>query len=99
MDGQFKARDIKESPTFVEQKAKIEPDCKRLDEQLRGVFWALARKPESFTRHGNTGLFGVKTDSWPEAPSVIIWYKFNENQVELLGIEIAEMPDEHERTK
>jgi len=87
MDGQFKALDIKESKTFVSQKKLIQRNTKRLDEQLRGVYWALAHKPDAFTRHGNTNLWGIKTDPWPEAPKVIIRYKFNDKKVELLGIE------------
>ena len=91
--GQFKARTIRESPEFVQQKQRIEPDARRFDDQLHSVTWALARKPELFSKVGRTKLYCIKTDPWPDAPRLRIYYTFDDDSVDLLWIEIAEPTD------
>jgi len=91
--GQFKARTIRESPEFVQQKGRIQPDARRLDEQLFAVNWELARKPELYPKVGKSKLHCIKTDSWPDAPSLRIYYTFDDDLVDLLWIEIAEAID------
>lgn len=93
MNGEFKAREIRESKDFVDQKQLIQPNAKRLDEQLHSVTWALARNPEYGTQVQNTQLYGVKTDPFPDAPSLIIWYTFTDDKVELWWIELVEVED------
>jgi hypothetical protein len=43
-------RSVIESEHFARLCREIAPDVRRLDEQLRGVVWAIARNPEGFTR-------------------------------------------------
>ena len=88
--GQFKARTIRESPEFAQQKQRIEPNARRLDDQLRSITWALARKPELFSKIGRTKLHCAKTDPWSNAPRLRLYYTFDDNFVDLLWIEIAE---------
>jgi hypothetical protein len=91
--GQFKARTIRESSGFTQQKQRVEPNARRLDDQLRSVTWALARKPELFPKVGRTKLHCIKTDPWPDAPRLRIYYTFDDDFVDLLWVEIAEPTD------
>lgn len=43
-------RDVIESDDFRAQCAEVQGDVQRLDEQLDGVIWAVARQPETFTK-------------------------------------------------
>jgi hypothetical protein len=91
--GQFKARDIRESSEFVQQKERIQSDARRSDEQLFAVTWALSRKPESFPKVGKSNLHCMKTDPWPDAPRLRVYYTFDDDLVNLLWIEIAAPSD------
>jgi len=93
MTGQFKARTIRESHEFAQQKKRIQPNARRLDDQLLSITWALARKPELFSKIRRTKLYCVKTDSWPDAPRLRLYYTFDDDLVDLLWIEIAEPTD------
>lgn len=90
MIGQFRARTVRESREFAEQRRRIQPDARRLDDQLRSITWALARKPELFSRIGRTKLYCAKTDPWPDAPRLRLYYTFSDDAVDLLWIEIGE---------
>ena len=64
----------------------------RLDEILFGVTWALARAPESFLNVPETDLYLAKTDAGPPRsgiPGLYIWFKFDDEEVRLLSIEVA----------
>ena len=93
MTGQFKARTIRESRGFAQQKKRIQPNARRLDDQLLSITWALARKPELFSKIGRTKLYCIKTDPWPDAPRLRLYYTFDDDLVNLLWIEIAEPTD------
>jgi len=90
MDGQFKARTIRESKEYQHRLELIQPDVRRIDEQLRGIMWALSCKPDVFPRVDNTKLRRVLTDPWPDAPGVRIYFTFDDNYVELWWIEIVQ---------
>lgn len=90
MNGQFKARTIRESREFAQQKKQIQPDARRLDDQLCSLTWVLSRKPETFFKVGRTKLYCAKTDPWPDAPRLRLYYTFDDDSVDLLWIEIAE---------
>jgi hypothetical protein len=90
MAGPFKARQIIEEDQFQEEKIRISRSIKRLDEILLGVLWVMARKPDSFERVGNLGLYLAKTDAVPPSiPALYIWFWFNDEEVHLLSIELA----------
>ncbi len=43
-------REVIQSPRFLEKCREIESDIRRLDSQLEGIIFAVARDPEAFTR-------------------------------------------------
>jgi hypothetical protein len=89
----FKSFTIREGELFTHQKDLIEPDAKRMDEVLFGVMWALGRDPTQFANVRGR-LWIAKTDPYPGAPRLRIWFKLEGMLVELLSIELIENPDE-----
>lgn len=68
----------------------------RLDEALRGVYWALARDPEIFDKvPGTKNLWIAKTRHLPQwgLPGFRIYYRIRHTSVELLAIEMIEEVD------
>jgi hypothetical protein len=71
--------------------AAIEPDAKRLDEQLRGIEWAVATAPFSYSQVEGTSLHLIKTDPWPGAPPLRVYFTIDdENTCTLRWAEIIE---------
>lgn len=84
-------RNIVEDSLFATQKRKLKHSARRLDSILDGITWALARKPEQFPRVPDTEkLYLAKTDPFPGAPRMYVWYTFDEKNVYLLSIEEAQ---------
>ena len=94
MDGQFKARELRESKQFLEQLKQIHPNIRRLDEQLFGITWVLSRRPDIFPQIGNTLLHRALIDPWPGAPRLRIYFTFDDQHVDLLWVEQVEELDE-----
>jgi hypothetical protein len=95
MAGQFKAWTIVEDPLFSAQKNAINPDARRMDEVLDGIMWGLGENPrEGFPVPGHR-LWVIKTDLFPGAPRVRVWYKIDDETqtVRLLSIERVEGED------
>jgi len=90
MPGTFRAWDIKEAELFAAQSAQIEPNVQRMDEIMESVFWGLGQDPGQFSNVQDTRLWVVKTDPFPGAPRLRIWYTFDDRQVTLLSIEPIE---------
>ena len=88
--GIFKAWELVESELYTAQKQNIEANAERFDEQMIGVTWALARNPKIFDRVPGTQLSVLKTDEFPGAPRLRIWFKFDETKVDLLSIELMQ---------
>ena len=88
--GRFKAWELVESELHIAQKQSIEPNAQRFDEQMIGVTWALAKNPRVSQRVPDTRLYVLKTDEFPEAPRLRIWFKFDEIKVDLLSIELIQ---------
>jgi len=70
----FRARTVRRSHLFENHATQLQPDARRLDEQLRGVEWAVATKPEAFPQIPNTALRLIKTDPFPDAPALRIYF-------------------------
>ena len=83
-------RTIRQEPKFDEQLDGLGITCKRLDAILEGVGFALARAPESFERVPGTLLSILKTAVHPGAPSLRVFFTYNEYEVHLLMIEFCE---------
>jgi hypothetical protein len=93
----FNARTIKYDPLFESAASAIQPDAKRLDAQLRGAEWAIATKPEAFDLVPGTILRILKTDPWPDAPPLRIYFSIDDDTTcTLRWIEIVEGPAEGE---
>lgn len=92
MAGTFKGWNIVETPLFCHQRDGIEPDVKRMDAILEGVYWGLGQNPrEGFPVSGRK-LWVIKTNPFPSAPRLRIWYTIHDDTetVELLSIELIE---------
>lgn len=90
ISGRFRAWELVESELYNAQRQTIEPNVKRFDEQMRGVTWALAKNPQIFQSVPGTRLNILKTDEFPGAPRLRIWFTFDETKVYLLSIELIE---------
>lgn len=82
------ARTVREAKEFTEQLQSI-GDIERLDDALRGVYWAVATNPEEFA-----GVVGsvrlVKTIRIGGVPALCIRFRVvDEDLVELLHVELA----------
>lgn len=87
-------RSLVASEDFDEEKCTIEPDAKRFDEMMRSVEWVLIREPGHFPEvPGTNGLHMLKTDEFPSAPAVRIWYTYDDQEIFLHSIEIVDGED------
>lgn len=83
-------RNLKESAQFTEQKNKLLDieGCKRLDDILAGLDIALCRAPDRYPIIvKGTDLRMFKTLKFPNVPAFKIWYRYDEEAVELVFIE------------
>jgi len=85
----FFLRTIREEPKYKEQLEALALSYERLDEILTGVYFTLARHPKIGIQIPSTTLFLIKTDIYPDAPALRIFYTFNDAEVHLLAIEFA----------
>ena len=85
-----------ESQDYLNELGKI-GDCKRLDDALRGVTWALSRNPKVYeVVEGTKDVRLLKTDSFGDLPELMIWFRIDEvdERVELLMIESVQEEDD-----
>ena len=88
-----KRRTIKENARYTAEQNSINPNVARMDEILDGVFWQLSRDPSKdpiCKRVGTSNVWAISTLEFPNAHAVIIYYTFDENEVELLSIELSD---------
>ncbi|HLB12897.1 MAG TPA: hypothetical protein VJA25_03125 [Dehalococcoidia bacterium] len=89
----FRARTVRRSELFEQNVSLIHPHAPRLDEQLRGVEWAVATNPEAFPTIPGTSLRLVKTDPFPGAPPLRVYFTIDdENTCTLQYVELIEAP-------
>jgi hypothetical protein len=86
-------RIIREEPKFSEQVKALALDHKRLDEVLTGAYFALANGPENFPVVPGTSLSVLKTDVYPNAPALRIFFTYNIDEVHLITIEFTHEED------
>ena len=83
-------RGIVKEARFEEELSEIEPDAKRADEFLEGAEWVLGREPRRGTCVGDDScIWFLPMHDVSDAPSLIVYYTFNESKVYLLSIQIA----------
>lgn len=88
----FRARTVRRSALFDEAAIRIETDAKRLDEQLRGIEWHIARDAEGGWQVRYSNLYLIKTDPWPDAPALRVYYTIDDdNYCTLQWIEFIEL--------
>jgi hypothetical protein len=81
-------RKIVEEKSFEEDKGRLAHDARRLDEILEGVMELLSREPERGTPIPDSDLRVVRTEPYPDAPSLGVTYRFDDEQTSLLGVEL-----------
>ena len=83
-------RGIVKELRFEQDLAGIEPDARRADDFVEAAEWALGRDP----MRGNpvmpeSCVWFLAMNDVPDAPSLILYYTFDEERVHLLSIQIA----------
>jgi hypothetical protein len=86
-------RTIREEHKYREQLDALAISHKRLDEVMIGVSFTMARNPEEFTKVPGTNLSIARTDAYPDAPALRIFFTYNPYEVHLLFVEFAEEPE------
>lgn len=82
-----------ETPTFTESRDAINPDVRRMDDILGGAMWAIENGADKLpVVVGNLRI--VKTDPFPGAPALRIWFTLDEvtGCATLLLIDLIEDP-------
>ncbi len=85
-------RTLIESDRYREQLAAL-GDARRMDDLLRGVTWALSVNPEVYAVvKGMKDIRLIKTDEFPGAPALRVWFRIDEDgqHVHLEEIEAVE---------
>ena len=83
-------RGIVEEARFAEDLAAIEPDAMRADEFIDGAKWILARDDRQGPQVApDSCVWFLPMNDVPDAPSLILYYTFDQKQVYFLSIQIA----------
>jgi hypothetical protein len=82
-----KIREIREEPRFTLELQTIIPNAKRADEFTDGAKWRLSRDPFSGRRISNSHVWFVPMEEIPALLSVVIYYTFDDDYVNLLSIQ------------
>ena len=86
----LRLRTIRQEPRFNEQLEGLGVEHKRLDDVLGGVHFAVSHSPEKYPSAPGTTLRVLKTVTYPSAPSIRIFFTFDDNEVHLLHVEFCE---------
>lgn len=81
---------------FNASRDKITASIERWDEIFRGVEWALCWAPERGKDTAVPGICALPTHDWPDVPPLVVYYRFDENEVTLLDIREADIEPSHE---
>lgn len=81
-------RTLYESDEYERCCREIEPNAKRLDEALRFALEAIANGPENFPVIPGTKLRRVRTNDFPGAPALLLFFSIDdENSCTLQSLE------------
>lgn len=74
-------RTLRESDQYKFQCEEITTDAKRLDEQLEGITWVIARKPDSCTKIFNAegDVRMIETEQFPGAPKLLVLFTIDDS--------------------
>jgi hypothetical protein len=88
-----KRREVRRTDLFKSQARSIQPDAKRLEAQIRSVVSALERAADAWPPVEGTKLRIVKTDPFPHAPRLRIFFTIDEDDdCTMYFIELMEGP-------
>ena len=88
-------RTLVESELYSRCSAAIQPDAHRLDEALRFPLAAIAEHPERFPRIPGTKLRRVRTNQFPGAPALLLFFSIdNDDECTLWWLEKLPTPPE-----
>gem|GEM_PF-3060164 len=77
----FRARTVKRTKQFSQEARELQPNARRLDEQLAGVEWAVATRPESFPLIPETQYRFLKTRAGlAEAPVIRVYFTIDDEE-------------------
>lgn len=86
----FNFRTLREGPLWNECLARLKTNAKRLDGQILGITWQISHDAES-QYHIRESLYIAKTDPWPGAPSLRIFFTIDDADVcTLHWVELAD---------
>lgn len=89
MVGWNNVRTVVETKTYESQRDAVMPNVQRFDEITRGVYWALATRPEAYPPiNPKSSIRVLKTDAFPDIPRMRIYYRFDDSKTYLLWIEL-----------
>lgn len=91
-------RTIIEEKAFSRQIEGLAISHRRLDEVMVGISVALSSRPEHCTVVPGTKLSVIKTQAYPKAPALRIFFTYDENDVHLQFVEFAEPDQEANNT-
>lgn len=95
MAGTFKAWTLIDETLFTAQCRAIESNAQRMDEILDGIKWGLAQNPRQGFPVSGYRLWVIKTDPFPGAPKMRVWYTIND-QDETVSLKSIERIEEAE---
>lgn len=80
-------RDIVEEPRYSEERDELAEGVIRWDNAMKGVTFAIAQRPTVVGRETVVeDMYAVATEPWPDAPDVVIYYTYDDENVYLESV-------------
>ena len=61
---------------------------------MGGVIWALSKSPEKGQPTDASGIMALPTAVWDGAPPLVIYYRYDDEQVELRSVQRGDVENE-----
>lgn len=82
----IRIREVVEEDRFQEERDDLSASVRRWDEVMFGVTYTLARAPEIGHETWVEGVFALATDPFPDAPDLVVYYRYDDERVHLLSV-------------
>lgn len=90
-----KRRSLVTEKRFDEERDALNPDIERWDEVFESFDLALAQDPLILGKETDeSGIYAITTGTWPGAPPVVIYFRYDDDTVTLLSIREEEATEE-----
>jgi len=89
-------RTVIEEPWYEKQLAQLIPDRRVADHILNGVIATIAYEPEVGRATREPSVRAVPVTRTPLSPPMVLYYRWDENTVWLIGVRAADVDDEVE---